>query len=213
MLVNLVCELALFSPSAAFVSVSGECPLTLDEVLTFLGQCPELSLGWFEEGQLVAFIIGSGWGKERLSQVMMRTITCVCILAHHGFIKSSLHLFFSAGGHDSARPGHPHGAHPRAVRPPPLSPAGQRLHPAVALPAVPALRARAPPGPADMRGLPGALLPQGRLQGEGAVGDLRVQHAVPGDGVHAGRAGVRQAEQRLLVPSGPGPALLTLPHL
>ncbi|MBN3303935.1 arylalkylamine N-acetyltransferase 2 [Amia ocellicauda] len=52
----------------AFVSVSGECPLTLDEVLHFLGQCPELSLGWFEEGQLVAFIIGSGWDKERLAQ-------------------------------------------------------------------------------------------------------------------------------------------------
>lgn len=57
------------SPSAAFVSVSGECPLTLDEVLSFLSQCPELSLGWFEEGQLVAFIIGSGWDKEKLEQV------------------------------------------------------------------------------------------------------------------------------------------------
>ncbi|XP_007560501.1 serotonin N-acetyltransferase-like isoform X2 [Poecilia formosa] len=55
----------------AFVSVSGECPLTLNEVLNFLGQCPELSLGWFEEGQLVAFIIGSGWHKERLSQEAM----------------------------------------------------------------------------------------------------------------------------------------------
>ncbi|KAJ8345011.1 hypothetical protein SKAU_G00292040 [Synaphobranchus kaupii] len=44
----------------AFVSVSGECPLTLEKVLSFLDQCPELSLGWFEEGQLVAFIIGSG---------------------------------------------------------------------------------------------------------------------------------------------------------
>lgn len=55
----------------AFISVSGECPLTLDEVLNFLGQCPELSLGWFEEGQLVAFIIGSGWDKERLSQEAM----------------------------------------------------------------------------------------------------------------------------------------------
>ncbi|KAM9393514.1 arylalkylamine N-acetyltransferase 2 [Pholidichthys leucotaenia] len=55
----------------AFVSVSGECPLSLDEVLHFLGQCPELSLGWFEEGQLVAFIIGSGWDKERLSQEAM----------------------------------------------------------------------------------------------------------------------------------------------
>ncbi|XP_046894650.1 arylalkylamine N-acetyltransferase 2 [Hypomesus transpacificus] len=55
----------------AFVSVSGECPLTLDEVLNFLSQCPELSLGWFEEGQLVAFIIGSGWDKERLAQEAM----------------------------------------------------------------------------------------------------------------------------------------------
>lgn len=51
------------------MSVSGECPLNLDDVLSFLGQCPELSLGWFEEGQLVAFIIGSGWDKERLAQV------------------------------------------------------------------------------------------------------------------------------------------------
>uniref|UniRef100_A0A673Y1F2 Serotonin N-acetyltransferase n=1 Tax=Salmo trutta TaxID=8032 RepID=A0A673Y1F2_SALTR len=58
----------------AFVSVSGECPLTLDEVLNFLSQCPELSLGWFEEGQLVAFIIGSGWGKERLEQYMFFTL-------------------------------------------------------------------------------------------------------------------------------------------
>ncbi|KAI1883964.1 hypothetical protein AGOR_G00221510 [Albula goreensis] len=55
----------------AFVSVSGECPLTLEEVLSFLGQCPELSLGWFEEGQLVAFIIGSGWDKDRLEQEAM----------------------------------------------------------------------------------------------------------------------------------------------
>ncbi|KAG7316904.1 hypothetical protein KOW79_019202 [Hemibagrus wyckioides] len=52
----------------AFISVSGECPLTLDEVLNFLGQCPELSMGWFEEGQLVGFIIGSGWDKEKLAQ-------------------------------------------------------------------------------------------------------------------------------------------------
>ncbi|XP_061702768.1 arylalkylamine N-acetyltransferase 2 [Syngnathoides biaculeatus] len=52
----------------AFISVSGECPLTLEEVLHFTGRCPELSLGWFEEGQLVAFVIGSGWDRERLSQ-------------------------------------------------------------------------------------------------------------------------------------------------
>lgn len=54
----------------AFISVSGECPLTLNEVLNFLGQCPELSMGWFEEGQLMGFIIGSGWDKEKLAQVM-----------------------------------------------------------------------------------------------------------------------------------------------
>ncbi|XP_017310011.1 arylalkylamine N-acetyltransferase 2 [Ictalurus punctatus] len=52
----------------AFISVSGECPLTLNEVLNFLGQCPELSMGWFEEGQLMGFIIGSGWDKEKLAQ-------------------------------------------------------------------------------------------------------------------------------------------------
>ncbi|XP_016131474.1 serotonin N-acetyltransferase-like [Sinocyclocheilus grahami] len=57
----------------AFISVSGECPLTLDEVLSFLGQCPELSMGWFEEGQLVAFIIGSGWDKEKLEQEALTT--------------------------------------------------------------------------------------------------------------------------------------------
>ncbi|XP_069036992.1 arylalkylamine N-acetyltransferase 2 [Lepisosteus oculatus] len=57
----------------AFVSVSGECPLTLEEVLHFLRLCPELSLGWFEEGQLVAFVIGSGWDKERLAQEALMT--------------------------------------------------------------------------------------------------------------------------------------------
>eukprot|EP00062_Callorhinchus_milii_P022163 gi/632979648/ref/XP_007906586.1/ PREDICTED: serotonin N-acetyltransferase [Callorhinchus milii] len=52
----------------AFISVSGECPLHMDEVRHFLELCPELSLGWFEEGRLVAFVIGSGWDKEKLSQ-------------------------------------------------------------------------------------------------------------------------------------------------
>lgn len=54
---------------AAFISVSGECPLHLDEVRHFLSLCPELSLGWFEEGRLVAFIIGSLWDRERLTTV------------------------------------------------------------------------------------------------------------------------------------------------
>ncbi|XP_032332195.1 serotonin N-acetyltransferase [Camelus ferus] len=52
----------------AFISVSGICPLNLDEVRHFLTLCPELSLGWFVEGRLVAFIIGSLWDKERLTQ-------------------------------------------------------------------------------------------------------------------------------------------------
>ncbi|CAG5947295.1 serotonin N-acetyltransferase [Menidia menidia] len=51
----------------AFISVSGECPLHLDEVRHFLTLCPELSLGWFEEGRLVAFVIGSLWDQERLT--------------------------------------------------------------------------------------------------------------------------------------------------
>ncbi|KAM9296449.1 serotonin N-acetyltransferase [Gastrophryne carolinensis] len=52
----------------AFISVSGECPLHLSEVRQFLSLCPELSLGWFEEGRLVAFIIGSLWDQDKLSQ-------------------------------------------------------------------------------------------------------------------------------------------------
>lgn len=56
-------------PLAAFISVSGDCPLHLDEIRHFLTLCPELSLGWFEEGRLVAFIIGSLWDQDRLSQV------------------------------------------------------------------------------------------------------------------------------------------------
>uniref|UniRef100_A0A8D2N817 Arylalkylamine N-acetyltransferase n=1 Tax=Zonotrichia albicollis TaxID=44394 RepID=A0A8D2N817_ZONAL len=50
----------------SFISVSGDCPLHLDEIRHFLNLCPELSLGWFEEGRLVAFIIGSLWDQERL---------------------------------------------------------------------------------------------------------------------------------------------------
>ncbi|KAF6297866.1 aralkylamine N-acetyltransferase [Rhinolophus ferrumequinum] len=52
----------------AFISVSGMCPLHLDEIRNFLTLCPELSLGWFQEGRLVAFIIGSLWDEERLTQ-------------------------------------------------------------------------------------------------------------------------------------------------
>lgn len=59
----------LVPPATAFISVSGTCPLYLDEIRHFLTLCPELSLGWFEEGRLMAFIIGSLWDKERLTQV------------------------------------------------------------------------------------------------------------------------------------------------
>ncbi|XP_038597860.1 serotonin N-acetyltransferase [Tachyglossus aculeatus] len=52
----------------AFVSVSGACPLALDEIRHFLTLCPELSLGWFEQGRLVAFVIGSLWDQDRLTQ-------------------------------------------------------------------------------------------------------------------------------------------------
>ncbi|XP_037111487.1 serotonin N-acetyltransferase-like [Syngnathus acus] len=51
----------------AFISVSGECPLHLDEVRHFLTLCPEFSMGWFEEGRLVAFIISSLWDRDRLA--------------------------------------------------------------------------------------------------------------------------------------------------
>ena len=62
-------------PDAAFISVSGNCPLNLDEVQHFLTLCPELSLGWFVEGRPVVFIIGSLWDEERLTQVRMG-VTC-----------------------------------------------------------------------------------------------------------------------------------------
>ncbi|XP_027729056.1 serotonin N-acetyltransferase [Vombatus ursinus] len=52
----------------AFISVSGSCPLYIDEIRHFLTLCPEMSLGWFEEGRLVAFIIGSLWDQDRLTQ-------------------------------------------------------------------------------------------------------------------------------------------------
>ena len=55
--------------STAFISVSGICPLNLDQVRHFLALCPELSLDWLVEGRLVAFIIGSLWDEERLTQV------------------------------------------------------------------------------------------------------------------------------------------------
>ena len=56
-------------PAAAFVSTLGVYPLYLHEIQHFLTLCPELSMGWFQEGRLLAFIIGSLWDEERLTQV------------------------------------------------------------------------------------------------------------------------------------------------
>lgn len=56
-------------PLPAFISVLGICPLYPDEIKHFLTLCPELSMGWFQEGRLVAFIMASLWDQERLTQV------------------------------------------------------------------------------------------------------------------------------------------------
>uniref|UniRef100_A0A8C9EEI1 Aralkylamine N-acetyltransferase n=1 Tax=Phocoena sinus TaxID=42100 RepID=A0A8C9EEI1_PHOSS len=53
--------------STACISVSGICPLNLDQVRHLLALCPELPLDWFVEGRLVAFIVGSLWAEERLT--------------------------------------------------------------------------------------------------------------------------------------------------
>nr|XP_055179054.1 serotonin N-acetyltransferase isoform X1 [Nyctereutes procyonoides] len=76
----------------AFISVLGICPLYLDEIKHFLSLCPELSLGWFQEGRLVAFIIGSLWDEERLTQESLTlhrpggdTIHLHVLAVHHTF--------------------------------------------------------------------------------------------------------------------------------
>lgn len=118
-----------------------------------------------------------------------------------------------SGSHDSACASHPHSAHPCVVSAPPLSPAGQRLDPVMAVPAVLALHSRPPQSSADLRRLPGAFLPQGRLQGERAISHLCIQHAVPRDGVYARRASVCTTKQWLLVNQPPTPPLIPLTHL
>ncbi|TNN58551.1 Serotonin N-acetyltransferase [Liparis tanakae] len=69
----------------AFISVSGECPLHLDEVRHFLTLCPELSMGWLEEGRLVAFIIGSLWDKDRLTEPRGSTVHIHILAVHRTF--------------------------------------------------------------------------------------------------------------------------------
>ncbi|CAN0401912.1 unnamed protein product [Lampetra planeri] len=66
----------------AFVSVSGECPLREPQLRSFLRACPELSLGWFEQGRLSAFIIASRWDKRRLSQESLDTHVPGGLCAH-----------------------------------------------------------------------------------------------------------------------------------
>ncbi|KAL1006049.1 hypothetical protein UPYG_G00067220 [Umbra pygmaea] len=77
----------------AFISVSGECPLYLDKVRYFLTACPELSLGWFEGGCLVAFIIGTLWDQKKLAEAA---------LTHHKPHGSTVHIHVLAV-HRSAR--------------------------------------------------------------------------------------------------------------
>ncbi|XP_077612987.1 serotonin N-acetyltransferase [Crocuta crocuta] len=76
----------------AFISVLGICPLYLDEIKHFLTLCPELSMGWFQEGRLVAFIMASLWDQERLTQESMklhrpggRTAHLRALAVHHTF--------------------------------------------------------------------------------------------------------------------------------
>ncbi|VFV32076.1 serotonin n-acetyltransferase-like [Lynx pardinus] len=76
----------------AFISVLGICPLYLEEIKHFLTLCPELSMGWFQEGRLVAFIIGSLWDQERLTQESMtlhrpggHTAHLRALAVHHTF--------------------------------------------------------------------------------------------------------------------------------
>lgn len=115
---------------------------------------------WVEQGQA-----GAGMWAKRFFLLTLTSNLRSCFNFSH---------LPSPGGHDPARPRLPHRAHPRAVGAPPLPPARQGLHPAVALPAVPALRAGPPSCATHLRGFPGALLPQGWLQGEGPLRHLHI---------------------------------------
>lgn len=73
----------------------------------------------------------------------------------------------SPGCNDTSQASWNHGPHPRPGGPPDLPSAGERLHPDVALPAVPPLPALRPPHGTHVRGLPGSLLPEVGFQGSG----------------------------------------------
>uniref|UniRef100_A0AAY5ELH4 Serotonin N-acetyltransferase n=1 Tax=Electrophorus electricus TaxID=8005 RepID=A0AAY5ELH4_ELEEL len=66
-----------------FTKGSRECLLMHAEVLSILGLCSVLFMGWFKEGQLLAFIIRSGWDKEKLQKVKMPLSVHVHVLAVH----------------------------------------------------------------------------------------------------------------------------------
>ncbi|CAL8333593.1 unnamed protein product [Merluccius merluccius] len=111
-------------PASEFRSLS---PHDAASVCHFLTLCPELSLGWFEEGRLVAFIVGSLWDQERLTMVC-HFLTLCPELSLGWFEEGRLVAFIIGSLWDQER-----------LTMLPL--AGQGLHPAVALPAVPALPA------------------------------------------------------------------------
>lgn len=75
-------------------------------------------------------------------------------MANRGFLP----LFFSPGRADHSQTPRLHRPHPRSGRAPHVPAAGQRAHPDVALPAVPALSAQRASGGANVRGFPHTLL-------------------------------------------------------
>lgn len=111
---------------------------------------------------------------------------------------SLLFSIFPPGCADPAQASRPHRPHPRAGCAPNFPPAGQRLHPDVALPAVPALPPLRPPRRAHVRGLPGSLLPEVGLQGTGPQSDHSGTPDLRGNGLPGQRSRLHAAEQRLL---------------
>lgn len=105
------------------------------------------------------------------------------------------------GRPDSSQTSWLHRPRPRPGRAPDLPAAGKRLHPDVALPAVPALLALRAPRCAHVRGLPGALLPEVRFPRSGPQWDHRGapdlhRDVLPGQGtrLHAAQQWVLNAE-------------------
>lgn len=156
-------------------------------------------MGWFEEGRLVAFIIGSLWDQERLTTVgrpapfqfityLSKTNACIYVI--------STYDLFAPGRPDSPQALRLHRPHPRPRCPSHLQAAGQGPHSDVALPAISPLPAQRAPSSADVRRLPRSLLPQVRLQGSGALRHHRGQPDLHRDVVPHQRPRVHAAQQR-----------------